>query len=264
MGCEDTRSLLHAYLDDELDVAHTLEVQRHLDACPACARDLSAQRALRGALRNEALYFRPSEEFIAHARATLRTTAATAGRAGSMWPTTGSSWTFRLWLPAGAAAALLAVMAIALYRPSPVAPGPPAEDLLAQEVVASHIRSLMPGHLTDVLSSDQHTVKPWFNGKLDFSPPVKDLADQGYPLAGGRLDYVAGRPIAALVYGRRQHIINLLIWPAPSGTDRSPTVQSRQGYHLLRWTRDGMNYWAVSDLNEDELKEFVGLLGLGQ
>ena len=261
MSCQDVRPLLHAFVDDELDVAHSLDVQRHLDTCPACAREHAAQRALRAALRNDALYFRPSEDFATRARAALRATAATAGAAGPTRPAKGFPWIFRPWLPAGAAAALLAVIAITFFRLGPGAPGPSADELLAREVVASHIRSLMPGHLTDVPSSDQHTVKPWFNGRLDFSPPVKDLATEGFSLAGGRLDYLAGRPIAALVYGRRQHIINLMVWPAPREADRSPTAEIRQGYHLLRWTRDGMNYWAVSDLNENELREFVSLVG---
>jgi anti-sigma factor RsiW len=260
MSCQGIRPLLHAFVDDELDIAHSLDVQCHLDTCTACAREHTAQRALRAALRNEALYFRPSEVFSARARAALRATAATAGAVGLRSPAKVFPWTFRLWLPAGAAAALLAVIAVTIFRLGPGAPGPSADDLLAQEVVASHIRSLMPGHLTDVPSSDQHTVKPWFNGRLDFSPPVKDLAGEGFPLAGGRLDYLGGRPIAALVYERRQHLINLMVWPAPRETDRSPTAAMRQGYHLLHWTQRGMNYWAVSDLNEDEMKEFIRLV----
>ena len=258
MSCQEARSLLHAFLDDELDVAHNLDVQHHLDSCPACAREHAAQLALRAALRSEALYFRPSEDFNTRARAALR---ATAGPVGPRRPTMSFPWTFRFWMPAGAAAALLAVMAITIWRLAPGTAGPSADDLLAQEVTTSHIRSLMPGHLTDVPSSDQHTVKPWFNGKLDFSPPVKDLTGEGYPLTGGRLDYLGGRPIAALVYMRRQHIINLMVWPAPREPDRSPTAAMRQGYHLLHWAQGGMIYWAVSDLNEDEMKEFVGLVG---
>ena len=260
MSCQGTRSLLHAFLDDELELTHSLEVQLHLDTCPACAREHAAQRALRGALRDEALYFRPPEGFTARARAALRATAATVGAADRAGPAVGLLWMRRVWLPSGAAAALLAVVAITIWRFGPGAPGPSADDLLAQEVIASHIRSLMPGHLTDVPSSDQHTVKPWFNGRLDFSPPVKDLAGEGFPLTGGRLDYLGGRPIAALVYMRRQHIINLMVWPAPREPDRSPAAAMRQGYHLLHWTQGGMIYWAVSDLNEDEMKEFVRLV----
>lgn len=130
---------------------------------------------------------------------------------------------------------------------------------LADEILAGHVRSLMPGHLTDVLSSDQHTVKPWFNGKLDYSPPVTDFADRGYPLVGGRLDYVASRTVAALVYGRRKHVINVLLWPVSAGTS-GVEIETRQGYHMLHWTRDGYAYWVVSDLALAELDEFATLL----
>ena len=131
--------------------------------------------------------------------------------------------------------------------------------MLGDAVLTSHIRSLMPGHLTDVQSSDQHTVKPWFNGKLDYSPPVNDFADRGYPLLGGRLEYIDGRSVAALVYGRRQHMINVLLWPSDRGT-AGPSATTRQGYHVLHWTTRDYTYWVVSDLGLAELQEFNGLL----
>jgi len=122
-------------------------------------------------------------------------------------------------------------------------------------VVADHIRALQPGHLLDVASTDQHTVKPWFDGRLDFAPPVKNLKADGFPLAGGRLDYLAGRAVAALVYGRRQHTINLFVWPS---NDSAGSGQgSRNGYNFQRWSLDGMALWAVSDISAQELAEFV-------
>jgi anti-sigma factor RsiW len=134
------------------------------------------------------------------------------------------------------------------------------QDDIDQQLLSAHIRSLMPNHLMDVASTDQHTVKPWFNGKLDFSPPVYDFAGRGYPLVGGRLDYVDGRPVAALVYGRRRHLINVFLWPTPSGRVGERTTLTRQGYHLLHWTTPEYRYWVVSDLGLPELNQFVDLL----
>ncbi|MDP9292579.1 MAG: hypothetical protein M3O82_09485 [Verrucomicrobiota bacterium] len=134
-----------------------------------------------------------------------------------------------------------------------------ARELLLGELTASHVRSLLATHLMDVASADQHTVKPWFDGKLDFAPPVKDLAEWGYPLAGGRLDYVSGRTVAALVYKRQKHFINLFIWPSD---DASPTPRTsmKDGYNLATWSNNGMTFWAVSDVNQSDLLEFANLL----
>jgi anti-sigma factor RsiW len=260
MSCQETRVLLHAFLDDELDPVRSLDVQRHLDACPGCAREYAAHRSLRTALRDEALYFRSPKGFERRVHAALGSQGAIESGMGGQGAVGGWLRMRWAWLPAGAAAALLAVTVFTIWRVVVLPPGSPADDPLGREVVASHVRSLMASHLTDVPSSDQHTVKPWFNGRLDFSPPVKDLAGEGFPLVGGRLDYLAGRPVAALVYQRRLHVINLMVWPAPDEADRSPTAATSQGYHVLHWTQAGMNYWAVSDLNENEMKNFVELI----
>jgi anti-sigma factor RsiW len=156
-----------------------------------------------------------------------------------------------------ASLAFVALLTWSVLRPRPL---PSHEDSLVQGVMSSHVRSLMPGHLLDVTSSDQHTVKPWFAGQVDFSFAVKNPADEGYPLAGGRLDYVDNRKVAALVYKRCQHTINVFVWLAAAGADEPTQEATRQGYCLFHWTTAGLTYWVISDLNERELKEFVRLL----
>jgi len=164
------------------------------------------------------------------------------------------------WLPAGVALAFVLLMAVVLWE---VVPGlrPSADEVLAQEIVSNHVRSLqLDSHRTDVISADQHTVKPWFDGKLDFAPPVKDFSSQGFPLIGGRLDYLNNRAVAALIYQRQKHYINLYIWPAEQNKSISEVSVKRQGYNLLHWANSGMNYWAISDLNTVELHEFSRLV----
>jgi anti-sigma factor RsiW len=163
-----------------------------------------------------------------------------------------SRW--NIWGTGSAGFGLGAAVAAALLLTGAAPTGQPLMD----EVVAGHLRSLQPGHLMDVVSTDRHTVKPWFDGKLDFAPPVKDLADQGFPLQGGRLDYAHGRPVAALVYGRAKHTINLFIWPE-AGQGAAETTAARNGYTVVHLNHDGMNVWAVSDVEKPELLEFMRL-----
>jgi anti-sigma factor RsiW len=266
MRCQEIRPLLHAFLDDELDLVRSVEIRQHLESCPECAREEAARRALRSALRDDRLRFRIPGGVEARVRAALRAEGAGRGAqapgviaraARSHRPLRWSRWMF---LPAGAMAGLLVVATLALWNLGRATPGPSADELASREVVANHVRSLMASHLTDVSSTDQHTVKPWFNGRLDFSPPVTDLADHEFALVGGRLDYLAGQSVAALVYQRRRHVINLLVAPAPGEPDRPVAAMTRQGYHLLHWSRGGLGYWAVSDLNEGELREFADLI----
>jgi anti-sigma factor RsiW len=168
-------------------------------------------------------------------------------------PRKSSSLGWRQWLNMGAAFAMGIIASVsAVYFLTTVN----AQERLAQEVVASHVRSLMATHLADVASSDHHTVKPWFAGKLDFSPPVHDFATQGFPLAGGRLDYIGDHTAAALIYHHRQHIINVFVWPRDDHAPTPPKSFSAQGYNVTGWTGGAMQFWLVSDLNAGELQQF--------
>jgi anti-sigma factor (TIGR02949 family) len=239
---------LDAYLDGELATVDARELEAHLAQCPECTRFRDGRLALRAAITARVPAFPAPDTLRARVRADLR--AAARERIPYRFTLRGA------WRPL-AVAASLAVVAVGSWRLALQRAG---GETLADQVLASHVRSLMPGHLTDVASSDQHTVKPWFNGKLDFSPPVYDFAGRGYPLLGGRLDYVAGRTVAALVYGRRQHLINEFLWPAARGPAAVPSIRTRQGYHLLHWTTADYSYWVVSDLGLTELRDFAALL----
>jgi anti-sigma factor RsiW len=242
------QTLIHGYVDGELDLVRSLDIERHLQECPACTRVYQQQQTLQRVLTEGSLYY--------HAPGDLRKRLQAAVRKAGPAKPAFASWV-RPWMAAAASLLLVAGLAGALFY---AWSAQNEKDLVAREVVAAHVRSLMASQSADVLSSDQHTVKPWFNGKLDFSPPVVNGADQGFPLVGGRLDYVADRPVAALVYKRSKHVINLFIWPAGEKSEESPALQTRQGYHLYHWTQAGMIFWAISDLNPRELGELVQLI----
>jgi len=249
LSCQLTQEFIHAYVDGELDLARSLEVEHHMQECQACANAYRSETALRSALKDSSLYYSAPEKLEKRIRSSLRREAKSeAGRRVFGWR----------WFPIGAMALIL-LLALVIWR---AAPGlrPAGDDLLAQEMVSNHVRSLqLESHRTDVISSDQHTVKPWFDGKLDFAPPVKDFSSQGFSLLGGRLEYLNNRAVAALVYQRQKHYINLYIWPAEPGNAIGELATKRQGYNLLHWTNSGMTYWAISDLNGLELHEFARL-----
>ena len=247
MSCREAQELIHGYVDGELDLVRNLEMERHFRECAACASAHERLRSMRSAMNVP--YFQAPPGLETRIRARVREASGVAKAAA---PRPWFQWQW-----AGLAAALV-IVALGTWR---VASTNQHRDVLAQEVLASHVRALMASHLTDVPSSDRHTVKPWFNGKLDFSPEVGDFADRGYALVGGRLDYLNGRPVAALVYQRHKHVINVFIWPAPGQPVRDVEETERQGYHLMHWTKGHMTYWAVSDLNPAELRVLVGLVG---
>jgi anti-sigma factor RsiW len=253
-----------AYLDGELDLAGVLDLERHLEECPRCAELLAAQRAMQQAIGAADLRFRPT---LPQARRLRRTLGAPPAAA----------WWRQPQLRSIAALLLVAVGAIAGWSagrrwPAPGAsrnsahPETLANPEIGEQVLASHLRAQLSGHPEDVASSDRHTVKPWFAGHLDYSLPVIDLAAQGFPLRGGRLDYVGGRPVAALVYQAGNHLVSVLVWPA--GRDAAPgsaaaaggavAASSRRGFGLRRWSQAGMTWWAVSDA--DSLDNLVGRL----
>jgi anti-sigma factor RsiW len=252
MNCTEGQHLLHAYIDAELDMANTLEVEEHLQKCPACLQTYNSYRALQTAIKTGSLYFQAPEEL----RKRIQSSVPKAQKISFISRTMS-------WRGLSAAAALLFILFFLIWgitRLWPSSPTSVAGNSLPQQILSSHVRSLMADHLVDVPSSDQHTVKPWFDGKLDFSPPVVDLTAQGFPLLGGRLDYLDNQPVAAVVYKRRQHIINLFIWPTAQNERNQAGTTTLQGYHLIHWTKSAMTCWAVSDLDLNELQQFVRLV----
>jgi anti-sigma factor RsiW len=239
----DQAEWLHGYLDGELDAVRAAEFEAHVETCPPCARALARERSLQRALREADLYALAPSSLEARVRTAIRRPARAEAPRQALWRNL-------------AVAASLVVALIAIWQTVPAWREAAATRALAAEVLDAHLRSLQLTRLTDVASSDRHTVKPWFVGKLDFSPEVVDLASDGFPLTGGRLDVVGGQSVAALVYLRGNHVINLFVWPSdkPDVALRSST---QHGYTLIRWTRAGVCYWAVSDVAAAELEEFA-------
>jgi anti-sigma factor RsiW len=249
LNCRELQPLIHGYVDGELDLMMSLEIERHIQECPQCAQAHTTLQALRARVKSGIPYYSPPPGLARRVRSSVRS----AGQGGGTWRLRPA--------PLLALAASLALIMATGWGLARVLPARSEDSFLTQELVASHVRSqMLASHQFDVASSDTHTVKPWFEGKLDFSPQVKDLADQGFPLVGGRLDYLHNRAVAVLVYKRRKHTINLFIWPSTPGDQASARTATRQGFHILQWTSSGMTFWAVSDLNERELQEFVRLI----
>jgi anti-sigma factor RsiW len=249
MDCDRVQTLLPGYFDGELDLVSALEIEEHLKNCPACSQKYAELAALRAVLSDNvgALYQPAPADLHKHIRSSIQK----AHRSAS----TGPFWQWRQ-----VAGAVVLVLLLALgVRLAGNWLFPPKNNLAADEILSAHVRSLMADHLTDVVSSDQHTVKPWFDGKLDFSPPVVDLTAEGYPLIGGRLDYLDNHQAAALVYHRNKHIINLFIWPSTS-QETGLQTSTKNGYNLYQWNQSGMAYCAISDLNPGEMQTFVGLV----
>jgi len=248
MTCDQAHQLLHAYIDDELDIATALQIEAHLPDCPKCSKELEAARAAGRAVAQPAVYYPASAELRERLQRAIRseirdTQTSLRPRFLTIW------WKRPMAFSGLAAAMLLIVCSLVMLLPAR------ASHAQIDDLVGSHVRSLEENHLMDVASTDQHTVKPWFAGKLDFSPPVIDLSAEGFPLVGGRVDYLDQRQVAALIYRRNKHVINLFIWPG----DTTREVDAEQGFNLIRFTCKGMICWAVSDLNAGELQQFADL-----
>ena len=265
MNCEEAAKLMDGYLDRELDPITSQTIEQHLRECPKCDQAYKIHGSLIHAIGNATPYYKAPAELRERIQSSLRDEIAELPTRdvardtqplfprrqprprAILWET---SWN---WLALAAAIIFAAIIALTLV---PRLQRPGADQFLATQLIASHVRSLMANHLTDVASSDQHTVKPWLDAKLDFAPPVVDLAGEGFPLIGGRLDYLDNRPVAALVYQRRKHFINLFIWPGETGAARLTMAMSHEGYQLLHWADPDFNYWAVSDVNANDLQLF--------
>jgi len=250
--CEHSRSLLHGYLDGELDPVRADEFERHLQTCSQCIVQLEEQESLRSSLHAAKLYERAPSGLKMKIK---RQIANTQTDADDQW-----SWV-PIWRWIGASAAIVALMTMTYFGGQRLLTNPSGVQAAAlTEVIDAHVRSLQPGHLTDVISTDQHTVKPWFDGKLDYVPPVKDLAESGFPLVGGRLDVLNGRSVAVLVYGRRKHFISVFVWPQTGRESPLPSAGTRSGYQWNYSRTNGMEICAISDVSATDLHDLSELL----
>ncbi|HZC65727.1 MAG TPA: anti-sigma factor [Candidatus Dormibacteraeota bacterium] len=249
MNCELSSRSLHGYLDGELDAVRAAEFERHLETCSECLKELESQEALRSSLQRAQLRERATP---ALRQAVLQRLPRPAKRLSTF------SFFSPQWLTA--AATVLLLLASSSWWMFAGRAGDSMQTQLAAEVIDAHLRSLQPGHLVDVQSTDQHTVKPWFNGKVDFAVPVRDFTDEGFPLRGGRLDVIHGRTVATLIYGRRKHEVNVFVWPETGAVDEASRASSTRGYQTISWRKGGLEFWAVSDLAMPDLEILQHLL----
>jgi len=270
MNCQEIADLMDGYLDGELDALTSQKIEQHLRDCPKCEQAYEVETAMAHAISQAAPYYKAPLELRERIQVSLREAigaptgrgAAGAGllpvrrpeavRRGVVFDV---PWN---WLALAAAIVLAAIVA-SIFLPRVRQPG--ADQFLATQLIASHVRSLMADHLTDVASSDQHTVKPWLDVKLDFAAPVVDLSGDGFPLIGGRLDYLDNHSVAALVYQRRKHFVNLFIWPTTAADSKEQKIVEREGYHLVHWIDGDFTYWAVSDVSVGDLQNFQRSFG---
>jgi anti-sigma factor RsiW len=248
MTHQEAEVLVHAMLDGELDAGHARDLEAHLASCPRCSAQLAASRNLRQAIAGADLRLAAPAALRQRIENALPAPAAPRCQPVKREPNRRSflgGFVFGTALSAAAAATVV----VSVFRSDD-------DKRIVGDVVSAHLRSLRSEHLTDVLSSDQHTVKPWFNGRVDVAPPVVDLTAKGFTLLGGRLDYVEGKPAAAIVYRRRTHVINLFVVPAAAVGPQEWRMETAQGFNIYRWRANGLNVLAISDLNADELHEF--------
>lgn len=245
MGCNYIQSLIDGYFDGELDLVKSLEIEQHIKECKNCSILYHNHNTLHKTLKSESFYFYTPQSLEDKVKLALNK------------PQKKSAYWMNIilnWRNATVGFAILAIISFSLLIVQKKNSG---NEQLLEQIVNSHLRSLISNNLTDVSSSDKHTVKPWFDGKIDFSPPVVDLYENGFPLNGGRLDYIENRPVAVLVYHHKKHIINLFISLSDKEKNTQEKIFNRKGYNLIHWEEQGINFWAISDLSLNELKEFT-------
>ena len=250
MKCDESEVLLHALIDGQLDAGHAREVEADVSACSACAEKLASFRVMREAMAGAALKEFAPAYLRSRVEASLTPPSSRVASMRSLFKPTRRSFFGGFAMGSVLSAAVAASLVLAVIRRD-------QDQTISEEVVSAHIRSLQAGHLMDVETSDRHTVKPWFNGRLDVAPPVVDLTAESFTLLGGRLDYIDGEPVAAIVYQRRKHVINLFVAQHLGRRHARTIADSIQGYNVRHWSQDGLDFWAVSDLAGDELDEFV-------